>query len=270
MHTPTPSVPPAADRIRLDPNADSAYPKGFILHAYAPDLPDDVFRLCIAEWIGTRTEQLAQGSDVNTRWHEDEDGRWRLEWSAEGKCAMALTLAPSTDAIEFAIQVTNLGGRPWDDTFAFNCLACQYAPTFCDVEMRRTFAHIGRKGLCRLADTVRVTNTQRPLMQFYPMEGKAVPAYLRGDWIGCSSDVATRPFMAIVSKAGDRVAGMTADSALFLFNNADYSCMHVNNDAGRLEPGQSRTLRGRMCIMQGTLNDFLRRAAAPYAAMEAL
>lgn len=246
------------DRIRFEPIFDPPYANGFLLRAYAPHLPADVFRFCIAEWIGNSTERVSMWSEVDASWLPADPGI-RLDWTQQGKCALSITLVPESDTVDFAITVTNLTGYTWKDTFAFNCLALSNAPTFCDFEMKRTFICTRPAEFKRLADTHRVKTKERPMMQIYPVEGKGVPDWLKGDWFGNSPDSVCCPLIATVAVHGDWVAGMAADAALFLFNNSDASCIHCNNDAGNVSPQEQKTMRGRIYIMRGTLDDFHQR-----------
>ena len=123
--------------------------------------------------------------------------------------------------------------------------------------MERTFIRVRNEGFRRLADTERVKSA-RPL-QFYPVEGKKVPDRLTAEFGATSPDCALEPFIATVARDGQMAVAFVAESGLFLFNNCEYSCIHVNPDFGDLAPGQQKQLRGKLYFIQGGLDEAYQR-----------
>ena len=55
---------------------------------------------------------------------------------------------------------------------------------------------------------------------------------------------------------------MAVEEALCLFNNREYSCVHVNNDFGDLAPGEEKSMKGRLYFMRGTIGEFYLRVGS--------
>jgi hypothetical protein len=229
-----------------------------LLHVHVPYLPGNVFRLGIVEWVGNGNDRLLLWSDMIAPWKTAAAGAFQLEWTKPDVCRAAVTLKPCGDMVEAAMEIRNLGANVWSDAYIFPCLAMQHAPDFADPDMARTFMVAPGNKLQPLADTRRITATQRPMMQSYTMNARTLPLNWDG-FAGTSPDPAAQPFMAVGSQDGRWTAGMGADSARFLFNNADYSCLHVCNDLRVMAPGESKTAKSRLYFMEGQPGDCYRR-----------
>jgi hypothetical protein len=249
--------------ITFAPIYDAPYTNGVLLHVSVPGFPDDLFRVNIPEWIGTRFQRLIIWSAIRSQWSQLGDGSARLEWTEPGVCSLSVLLRPGSDTVDITITVGNLTDDVWDDVFAFNCLALLQAPTFADPEMARTYVCTGDSGFRRLADTSRDTNqviSGRQQMQFYMVRGNAPPAWLLRDGFNCiSPETVSRAFVATVAAGCTKVVGMAAADGLFVFNNSGYSCVHVASRIASLQPGERRDMKCRIYFVAGTLRDVYER-----------
>ncbi|MFQ5808831.1 MAG: hypothetical protein ACE5JM_04340 [Armatimonadota bacterium] len=223
-----------------------------------PLLPGEIFRLNIPEAIVNNDGGRWGVQEIKPRWQAGPDGQQSYDVEMAGGMRLQVRMVPFEDHVDINYEVTNLQKTPWTESLAFTCFNHGSVPSINDFELLRTY--IWRKGKAyRLVDIERQFST-RPLVQLFGIEG-ARP-WPEVDFVArfrASPREPCEPLIAIQSRDGRLVTGVAARPALFLFHNAEYSCIHSCPTFGPLKPNETGKALTRHYFLQGTIEDLRKR-----------
>jgi hypothetical protein len=167
-----------------------------------------------------------------------------------------VTFASAEETVDIVTEVTNLSGRPWKQSHAFNCFSAGAARDVRDHDCVRHW--VGMKGALTPLLKVPRKFGLRPTIQLYAVEGG--PRWQDVPFVAnfqCSpDDVALEPWMAIESKDGKRAIAVASRPCLYLFQNMEYSCIHAANSFGPIEPGQTGRALTRLWFVRRTIREW--------------
>lgn len=223
----------------------------------SPTFPGEVFYLNLPEAIGDAAHAVVT-TDFTPNWTDLGSGRWSTPGQVQGELEFVLTLTPGPETVDIHISLTNRSVRYWDHSLAFTCFSCRDAPSIADFEGTRHWSRSGQQ-YRRLVELPRKFNP-RPTIQAYSVEG-APPANHHSFIEGFQANpaVVLEDWLAIPTRAGNRLAAIVSKPALFLFQNFEFSCMHSGPSFGALAPGETGEALTRIYLVRSTLDDWYRR-----------
>lgn len=214
-------------------------------------------RLVVPEWFCARDRQFGIGG-MEPEWVIEGPGRATGFLRGEEGSTAVMDVAADADSVAVAITLTNGTETVWEDVSDFCCWSFSSAPEFADYEMLRTWVWSGggRKRVLELARP----RTPRPLFLFYPvgdrtrLEGIGP---LRNKNAFCSESLDCGA-IAVTSRDASFTALLTSEETLFVFNNAEYACVHSCPCYGTIPPGGSATRTTRLHLREGDPEETLR------------
>lgn len=223
-----------------------------------PCFPGEQFRMGFPEAIGDASRPVWFGG-ITPTWEEREAGAWECSGTLGDEVFYSLSLTPGEDLVHVAQRVTNLSGRTWEQSLAFNCFGCGGAPSVRDHECLRHYVGLAGK-VTRLIEVPRVFSP-RPTVQLYSVEGAPPGAAIPfvSAFAATPEDVTLEPWMAIASRDATRLVAVVSKPALFLFQNMEYSCIHSASSFGRLKPGETGEAVTRVYFVHGTVEQWRER-----------
>ncbi len=184
-------------------------------------------------------------------WDETEGNSLWFEWKFDNQTAGG-RLSPNVDDVDLEFWLQNRRKSAVR-------LSLQFCPVlagtmFADNKLTRTWIHTAGRWK-RMADTDR--GGGRRELCHYPVVGgpKITDA---GQW-GGSSETADIGVAAVTSKNGKYVFAIAWPRTRSLLSNADIPCAHADPTAWNCPPGRRAHLRGKLYLMEGTLDDLLAR-----------
>ncbi len=230
--------------------------------AQVPLLGNQTFSLGIPETIGSSEGMILNFPEVVIKWNQpEESGAVGYRCVAEGKVDYSVRLVPDVDFVDVTMNIKNISAKQWTNVFSFNCLNPVNAPKFKDWHLERTYMSKNGKPF-RMDGTTRINEGAKPFMrtlQFYLHEDyEEVSPFVRG-FRSTSPDKTDGSYIVTLSEDGDAYMGATSPKALFLFNNLDRCCIHSATTFGDIAPGKETSVRVRLYLARGTLEDFLNR-----------
>lgn len=240
-----------ADRLLVTPK------EGFAtVEVRHPDWPEAVFDVRMPEHIVTLKGLVPQ----SVHWEKIAENRYRFSWNApkelkqQERVDFEGEVIVGVDELSFRFTTRNPTTAAWGSERynAFDVVAGKN-PAFHDPDGSRTFVRI-QDQFVSLHDALR---------------GEFSPN--RTGWMVLAKDPQNPQFreyterlMAKVSRDGRWVLAIASDSgdgATFNLNPAT-SCIHQNRTWSPLQPGEAKTLRGKVYLMRGTLDDLWQRYSA--------
>lgn len=186
---------------------------------------------------------------VAPTWKTTKDGA-TAEWKS-GPYSMRLEMTfKKTDtarSLNWQYHFTNGSGAALTDVASFNCFNLVDAPSFIDLEMKRTrVSNKDGKSVC-LCD-VKKTIGKRT-MQFYPARGSLnLAEFERFSRYGVTSTQALDgDRISVTSRNGKwTVQCIVEGRVAYFFNNweSDHGCIHAAPWLGNVEAGKSATAKG--------------------------
>lgn len=212
----------------------------------------------IPESIGDSARPFWFGS-IKPDWGRDAAGNVVSSGSQPGELDYTATFTATEDTVDIRIRLTNRSAAPWSQTIAFNCFSPISVQEVRDHECLRHW--VGRHGKPVPLRRVPRRFGPRPAIQLYPIEGgpgwRDIPFVRNFD---CSPDGAhMEPWMAIVSRDGQRLVAAASKPALFLFQNREYSCIHSGPTFGPLKPGETGYGLTRLYMVRQSLQEWYGR-----------
>jgi hypothetical protein len=202
-----------------------------------------------------------------TPWHNPTRGSVRLSGSRGGPdpAEYSFVIQPRDEFIDVMATVTNTGSRPWNaGAFALACLVFGDSPQFFDAMLEQTRAHFDGEFLdiktARHRSGITGANIEEFRQSAHVLRAEDVgwrdePDHSRRDIVDCSLIVRS-------SKDGlHHVAHAWEDAFSVSYNLEDrkLNCIHSNPRFGAVEPGQSRTVHGRVYFVAGTIEALFER-----------
>ncbi len=218
----------------------------------------------IPENMGERRRSLYRLHETRNKWDDLGEGAWGYTVREEGLYSMKAELKPYEDSVDVRVTAKNLSEEKWEYVYTFTCFSLGGALPFADFEMVRTF--VDKNGAPKRLIEMDRTPSQRPLLQFYPITGTLhcdEISFIRGFRATCKES-ADRGIIYIVSRDGKMVSGVATEKPLYLFNNAEFSCIHACPALGHAAPGEEITALSRFYFLRGNADDFLKRFEADF------
>ena len=173
-----------------------------------------------------------------------------------GKGRFALRLRTKTDYIDLELKLRNDSDRflPWVDWYF--CPVVYEAPSLLNRRLDRTHLFDGKR-LVTLLETGDASETMYPVAGSRGSGGFIPP--LHGS-LPRSKFVARAPLVVVENQARTHTMGLAFERAHSLFSSVINGCYHANPYFGpNLEPGEERTVRGRLYLAKGRAADLLQR-----------
>jgi predicted GH43/DUF377 family glycosyl hydrolase len=158
-------------------------------------------------------------------------------------------ITPSADGLDLRFTATNLGDRTFHNVVVFPCLGY---PTvnFQDDRLERTFL-VTDHGLTALRNTDRGTGD--PRRTHFRIPGRAPMRFYLPPFWGEPSRTAAMSG-AILRSRNDRaftIATSWEQVAEIFHNEDDHHCIHSLASLGDLAPGETKTVRGKIVLVEG-------------------
>jgi hypothetical protein len=165
-------------------------------------------------------------------------------------------IRPEEYGLSLRFTATNLSEATCHNVVAFPCLGFP-SEDFSDDRLERTFI-LSEEGLIRVADTDRGTGD--PRRTHYHIPGRAPLRYFAEPFWGAASKTAAAGGAILRTRADGRfTVGTSWENVCEIFQNEDehHHCMHSLPTLGDLDPGETRTVRGRIVLVEGGPQDAL-------------
>jgi hypothetical protein len=184
-------------------------------------------------------------------WEESEGGALWFEWDLD-KYKTGGRLSPNEDDVDLEFWLANGRDKPVS-------VALQFCPVlkgtmFEDPALERTWIHSNGKWVA-MADTSRGDGDRA--FCHYPVEG-GPPIDVPLPW-GVGGDVADCGVAAVTSADGRYVFAIAWPDARSLLSNAEIPCVHADPVLAECPSGRRIHRRGKLYLMEGTLDDLLER-----------
>jgi len=218
----------------------------------------------VPEDLGERHRTLYRLHDTPNDWEDLGDGAWGYTVTQDGLYSMTVALTPHEDCVDVRVSAKNLSQNKFEYVFTFTCFGLGGAQAFTDIEMLRTYVY--KDGAPKRIIEMDRTPSQRPLLQMYPITGTIhcdEIDFIRGFRATCK-EAADEGLMYIVSRDGKMVSGVAAENPLYLFNNAEYSCVHACPTLGHPAPGEEVASFSRFYFLHGSHDEFLKRVQTDF------
>jgi len=218
----------------------------------------------VPEDLGERRQLLYRLHNTPNKWDDLGDGAWGYTVTKEGLYSMTVALTPHEDCVDVRISAKNLSQEKFEYVFTFTCFGLGSSQLFTDIEMLRTYVY--KDGAPKRLIEMDRTASQRPLLQLYPITGTIhcdEIDFIRHFGATCK-EAADEGLMYIVSRDGKMVSGVAAENPLYLFNNAEFSCVHACPTLGHPAPGEDATSLSRFYFLHGSHDEFLKRVETDF------
>ena len=161
-----------------------------------------------------------------------------------------IQITPSEHGLDLRFTVTNLTDLPFHNLDNFPCLG-HPSPPFEDVALERTFI-VTAAGLTPLKDTHRGSGDPRRT-HFHLEGGVARKSFGASFWGEASETVAACGAILRTSEDGRFTIGTNWERVCEVFHNEDdHHCIHSLGAIPLLEPGETRTVCGKIVLVEGT------------------
>jgi len=160
-------------------------------------------------------------------------------------------ITPSQDGLDLRFTATNIGARPLHNVVAFPCLG-HPTTNFEDNALERTWI-VTEAGLTPIQDTHRGTGD--PRRTHYPVAGAPPMRFVGEPFWGRASRTVARSGGNLSRRRGTDgrfTVGTAWERVSEIFQNEDaHHCIHSVARVGDLAPGETRTVRGRIVLVEG-------------------
>jgi hypothetical protein len=243
------------------------------LNVRSPHCPGDVFdfRTCEGVVVGSKDFGLFQVQlptsfdDGNKSWHR-EGNIWRYSWPYAQGVTVQVAVQPDCDSLKLKYTLTNTGANALDAVQLHTCIPTTEAPVFFPPATVRD----GQTNWAELYDRLHVWSGGR---QFSFAETKLAAsephlslmqkgaAPVKWAWWVNGPETFDLPLIALTSRDGRKTVAMAFEQAIWASSNTgdDRACFHLFPWFGRIEPGQSVTVRGRLYVLAGGPQEALKR-----------
>jgi hypothetical protein len=241
----------AMQRIELKPQQGT-----MAFSVRSPVFPEGAVAVTAPETIGDVDDVLLNFPGFEPQWSgPDEAGVVGYRIGNE-KVRVEVRAVPFCDHVDLWQGITNLTSGTLRHAFAFTCV--NPGPV-ADKPGERTYLDTA-KGPTRIAD-MRLTPSPRPLQIYMLQQSQHQGLRFVNAFKATCETPAADSWIATVAADGRRVVGVAAEQAAFLFNNAEYGCIHSAPDFGDVPPGETRWALTRVYLIPGDLGTFIKRQA---------
>ena len=243
------------------------------LNVRSPHCPGDVFdfRTCEGVVVGSKDFGLFQVKlpatfgDGNQSWQRD--GKvWRYSWPYAQGVTVQIEVEPDGDSLKLKYTLQNTGTNTLDAVQLHTCIPTTEAPGFFPPPTVRDAQTNWSELYDRLhiwSEDRRFTFAATKLAASEPhlslMRKGAAP--VRWGWWVNSPETFDVPLIALTSRDGRKTVALAFEQAAWASSNTgdDRACFHLFPWFGRIDPGQSVTVRGRLYILRGDASEVLKR-----------
>jgi hypothetical protein len=195
-----------------------------------------------------------------TQWKRGEGGSLWFEWNYDNQ-AMGGRLSPGTDFVDLEFWIENR--RPETVPLGLQFCPVLEGTAFDDPQLERTFGYVD-------GEWVALMNTDRSEGAFemchYEVGDAELPP-LPKPW-GRAAEKLDEGFVAIKSEDGKRIFAIVWPQARNVLTNTHIPCVHADPPPYPAAPGKRLHLRGKVYLIEGSLDDLLarvRREVTPMA-----
>jgi hypothetical protein len=276
---PTPAAVPAdAARpiLQVQPRPNS---QAGALNVSHPDLPGEVFdfRSCEGVLDGNRDfglflVRLGDRAETGRPGWTVDGTTFAYEWSYPTGLVVRFEATPGPERLDFVYTARNRATMPFERVMIHTCVPTTDAPGFfparpgasvpADPRLPRRYAELyERLFLWANGGKFRFDGSElgaRELHLAYGCAGEPLTQW--GWWVNARKQFDT-PFIALASRDHRSTVALAFERAAWASANVgdDRACFHLFPAFGRINPGQSSTLRGRLYLMRGTPDDAFER-----------
>jgi hypothetical protein len=248
---------PAPERIRVWAAADPGQPLHHAAKIQAPWMSSPLHlrypetlatdRLEFIDHLPPGAEPAVDPATLCGDWREGEAGSLWFQWNLDGRRAGG-RLTPNEEDVDLEFWVENGTDGPLP-------VSLQFCPVlagtlFADPGLERSWIHTG-------GQWVRMADTERGRYCHYYRDGEA-PESLPAPW-SVAREPFDEPVVAVTSEDGDHVFAIAWPEPRSILSNADIPCVHADPREVVCPVGRRVVLRGKVFLMNGTLDDLLRR-----------
>ncbi len=235
------------------------------LNVRSPRCPGDVFdfRTCEGVVSGSRDFGLFQVKlpaafgDGNKSWKRAGD-TWSYTWSYAAGVEVQVAVQPDGDSLKLTYTVKNTGTNALAAVQLHTCIPTTEAPGFCPPPT----VQAGKANWMELYQRLRVWSGGQPLrfsdtslgrseVHLALMRRRAAP--VKWGWWVNGPETFDRPLIALTSRDEGTTVALAFEQAVWASSNVgdNRACFHLFPWFGRIEPGQSVTVHGRLYVLAG-------------------
>jgi hypothetical protein len=251
------------------------------LNVRSPHCPGDVFdfRTCEGVVVGSKDFGLFQvklpaafGGGQKS-WRRDGD-RWSYSWPYAQGVTVHIAVEPEGDSLKLHYTLQNVGTNALDGVQIHTCIPTTETPGFFPPAALRN----AQTNWSELYDRLHVWSGGRPfsfaetkLAASEPhlslMQSGAVP--VKWGWWVNSPETFDPPLIALTSRDRRKTVALAFERAIWASSNTgdDRACFHLFPWFGRIEPGQSVAVSGRLYVLRGGPEEALKRFRRDFPAL---
>ncbi|MCL4180095.1 MAG: PQQ-binding-like beta-propeller repeat protein [Verrucomicrobia bacterium] len=235
------------------------------LNVRSPHCPDDLFdfRTCEGVVVGSTDLGLFQVKlpatfgDGHRSWRRDGN-TWSYVWPYAQGITVRVAVEPDTDSLKLHYTLQNTGAQAFDAVQLHTCIPTTEAPGFFPPPTVRQAETNWSELYQRLhlwSDGRRFTLAETTLAGREPhlslMRQGAAP--VRWAWWVNGPETFDLPLIALTSRDEHKTIALAFEQAVWASANTgdDRACFHLFPWFGRIEPGQSVSVRGRFYLLRG-------------------
>ena len=272
-HAPPHAPPEHPPAITLEPRSGSG-----VLRIRSPLLPDETLDLVACESLldGTKDFGLYPLKLEPKDW-KVENGRCAWTWPFKEGFRLDFSAAPEKDSVLFQYTLANETKEPLEKVQVFLCLPTMGAPSFYPgtaEEAKKSpegrQARVGRSDYTDLFERLHLWSKGKPFSFASTKLGRAekrVGYTRKGEelfqwsWFVGGEETFDLPLLAVTSRDGKRSLALGLERAIWACTNCGdgRACVHLLPFLGRIGPGATATVKGRIYLVEGGLDDALAR-----------
>ncbi len=235
------------------------------LNVRSSHCPGDVFdfRTCEGIIIGSKDLGLFQVKLPST--FGDGDRSWRRDgntlsysWSYAQGVTVHISVEPDGDSLRLKYTLQNAGTNTLDAVQLHTCIPTTEAPGFFPPpnvrEAQTNWSELySRLYLWSGERRFSFAETQLAPGELHLSLMKSGYAPVKWGWWVNSPERFDLPLIALASRDGKKTIALAFERAIWASSNTgdDRACFHLFPWFGRIEPGQSATVRGRLYLLRG-------------------
>lgn len=243
------------------------------LNVRSPHCPGDIFdfRTCEGVVVGSNDYGLFQvklpttfGDGIKF-WRRDGD-TWSYSWPYAKGVTVHISVEPDGDSLKLKYTLQNVGTNALDAVQLHTCIPTTEAPGFFPSPTVRNAQtnwselyerlHVwsGERSFSFAETKLAASESHLSLMQ----SGAVLVKW--GWWVN-SRETFDPPLIALTSRDRKKTIALAFERAVWASSNTgdDRACFHLFPWFGRIEPGQSVTVRGRLYVLRGGPQEAIKR-----------
>lgn len=243
------------------------------LNVRSPHCPGDVFdfRTCEGVVIGSKDFGLFQVKlpatfgEGQKSWRRDGNV-WSYSWPYAQGVTVHIAVEPDGNSLKLKYTLQNVGTNALDAVQLHTCIPTTEAPGFfpsSSVSNAQTNWSELYERLHVWSEDRRFTFAETKLAASEPhlslMKNGAAP--VKWGWWVNSPETFDPPLIALTSRDQRKTIALAFERAIWASSNTgdDRACFHLFPWFGRIEPGQSVTVRGRLYVLRGGPQEAIKR-----------